>query len=184
MRKLLIMSAALAAGALSLPAVAAQQSQETSTGQQAAATEGTKVTGIVTEASKDKQQITVNGQQFRMEMGGGAAMWPQVGDQITLYYQERNGQKTVTSIGPAQSQSGSASQNAGNQQTAAAEGNKVTGIVTEASKDKQTITINGQQFRMEMGGGAAMWPQVGEDVTIYYQERNGKKTVTRIGQAE
>ena len=102
MRKLLIISAALAAGALSLPALAAQQSQQSSTGQQIAANEDNKVTGTVTEVSKDKQEITLDGQKFRMEMGGGAAMMPSVGDKITLFYEERNGQKTVTRIGQAQ----------------------------------------------------------------------------------
>jgi ribosomal 50S subunit-recycling heat shock protein len=171
MRKLLIMSAALMAGALSLPAMAAQQST---------ATEGTKLTGTVTEVSKDKQQITINGQQLRMEMGGGAAMMPNVGDTVTLYYQERNGEKTVTRIG--QAQEGASGQSG--QQTAANEDNKVTGTVTEASKDKQQITVDGQKFRMEMGGGAAMMPNVGDKVTLYYEERDGQKTVTRIGQAQ
>jgi hypothetical protein len=101
MRKLLIIAAALAAGTLSLTAGAAQQSAQTSANQQMAANEGTKVTGTVTEADKDKQQITVDGQTYRMEMGGGAALWPSVGDKITLYYQDRNGEKTVTRIGQA-----------------------------------------------------------------------------------
>ncbi len=180
MRKLLIMSAALAAGALSLPAMAAQQSEQTSTSQQSAANQGNEVTGTVTEVSKDKQQITVNGQKFRMEMGGGAAMMPNVGDRITLYYQERDGQKTVTRIGQAQKE---ASAQTG-QQSAANEDNKVTGTVTEVDKDKQQITVDGQKFRMEMGGGAAMMPQVGSKITLYYEENNGQKTVTRIGQAK
>ena len=37
---------------------------------------------------------------------------------------------------------------------------------------------------MPMGGGAAVMPQVGSKVTLYYEEKNGQKTVTRIGQAQ
>jgi Cu/Ag efflux protein CusF len=186
MRKLLIMSAALAAGALALPAVAAQQSQQSSANQQTTADPGTKVTGMVTEADKDTQQITINGQTFHMEHGGGAAMFPNIGDEVTLYYEERNGQKTVTRIG--QPQKGAAAQagqqNSGNQQTAADEGNKVTGTVTNVDQNKQEITIDDQTYQMLLGAGAGLEPQVGAKVTAYYEDRNGKKTITRIGQAE
>jgi hypothetical protein len=67
---------------------------------------------------------------------------------------------------------------------AAQEGNKVTGTVTEADRDKQQIKIGGQTFTMKMGGGAAVMPSVGDKVTLYYEDNNGQKTVTRIGQAQ
>jgi len=96
MRKLLMMSAALAAGMLSLSGATSRAAQPT---RQTAAKDSMKVTGMVTEANQDKQQIVVDGQTFRMAMAGGAAVWPQVGDSVILHYQERNGHKTVTSIG-------------------------------------------------------------------------------------
>jgi hypothetical protein len=107
MRKLLMMSAALAAGMLSLSGATSQAAQPT----QQMAAKSMKVTGMVTAANLNKQQITVDGQTFQMAMGGGETVWPQVGAGVTLYYQNRNGQKTVTRIGQAQSQ---------NQMTAAA----------------------------------------------------------------
>jgi Cu/Ag efflux protein CusF len=97
MRKLLIMSAALATGALSMTALAEQQTQQT------AANEGMKATGKVMEVDKDSGQITVNDQTYVMpKESGGAAMMPQVGAEVTLYYEEQNGQKMITRIGQAQ----------------------------------------------------------------------------------
>jgi opacity protein-like surface antigen len=98
MRKLLMMSAALAAGMLSLSGATSQAAQPTQQSQKMAA-KGMKVTGMVTAANLGKQQITVDGQTFKMAMGGGETVWPQVGADVTLYYQNRNGQKTVTRIG-------------------------------------------------------------------------------------
>jgi hypothetical protein len=73
----------------------------------------------------------------------------------------------------------------GGQQTAANEGMKVTGTVMEVNQDSGEITIGDQTFVMpKESGGASMMPQVGADVTVYYEEKDGKKTVTRIGQAE
>ena len=102
MRKLLILSAALAAGALSLPAVAAQQSEQTSTSQQTAANEGEKVTGTVTNVDQNKQEITIDGQKYKLLLGAGAGLEPQVGSKVTAYYEEKNGQKTITRIGQPQ----------------------------------------------------------------------------------
>jgi hypothetical protein len=102
MRKLLILSAALAAGALSLPAVAAQQPEQTSTSQQTAANEGQKVTGTVTNVDQNKQEITIDGQKYQLLLGAGAGLEPQVGAKVTAYYEERNGQKTITRIGQAE----------------------------------------------------------------------------------
>jgi hypothetical protein len=102
MRKLLILSAALAAGALSLPAVAAQQSGQTSTSQQTAANEGQKVTGTVTNVDQNKQEITIDGQKYTLMLGAGAGIQPEVGTKVTAYYEERDGKKTITRIGQPQ----------------------------------------------------------------------------------
>jgi hypothetical protein len=29
-----------------------------------------------------------------------------------------------------------------------------------------------------------MWPQVGSEVTVFYEEQDGKNVITRIGQAQ
>ena len=67
---------------------------------------------------------------------------------------------------------------------AAQEDMKATGMVTKVDKDKHQIKVGDQTFMMPMGGGAAVMPQVGSKVTLYYEEKNGQKTVTRIGQAQ
>jgi Protein of unknown function (DUF1344) len=62
---------------------------------------------------------------------------------------------------------------------------KVTGMVTEVDEDTNEITIDDQTFVMpEESGGASLMPQVGAEVTLYYEEEDGEKTITRIGQAE
>ena len=96
MRKFLLMTAALATGALAQIGTTAQAAQQT------AANEDMKATGMVTKVDQDKHQIKVGDQTFMMPMGGGAAVMPQVGSKVTLYYEEKNGQKTVTRIGQAQ----------------------------------------------------------------------------------
>jgi hypothetical protein len=43
----------------------------------------------------------------------------------------------------------------------------------------------GQTFVMpEEGGGASLFPQVGAEVTVFYEEQGGKNVITRIGQAQ
>jgi hypothetical protein len=62
---------------------------------------------------------------------------------------------------------------------------KVTGMVTEVDQDTNEITIDDQTFVMpKESGGASLMPQVGAEVTLYYEEKDGEKTITRIGQAE
>jgi hypothetical protein len=62
---------------------------------------------------------------------------------------------------------------------------KVTGMVTEVDQDTHEITIDDQTFVMpKESGGASLMPQVGAEVTLYYEEKDGEKTITRIGQAE
>jgi hypothetical protein len=46
------------------------------------------------------------------------------------------------------------------------------------------ITIDDQTYQLLLGAGAGLEPQVGAKVTAYYEERDGKKTITRIGQPE
>jgi hypothetical protein len=36
----------------------------------------------------------------------------------------------------------------------------------------------------EEGGGASLFPQVGAEVTVFYEEQGGKNVITRIGQAQ
>jgi hypothetical protein len=40
-----------------------------------------------------------------------------------------------------------------------------------------------QQVQQE-GGGASLFPQVGAEVTVFYEEQGGKNVITRIGQAQ
>ena len=72
----------------------------------------------------------------------------------------------------------------GQQQTAAAEGTKVTGTVMKVDQNKGEITIDDQTYQLLLGAGAGLEPQVGTKVTAYYKEKDGKKTITSSGQAE
>ncbi len=94
MRRLLFILVALAAGALPLNQAVAQQDQQQTSNSE------TEVTGIVTEADEETREITVNDQTFVMpEEGGGAALFPQAGDEITLFYRQEGNQKVITRIG-------------------------------------------------------------------------------------
>ena len=104
MRISMLMAAALAAGALTLNGAAAQQTQQDQQAQQTEeGADGMKVTGMVTDVDKDANEITIDGKTFIMsDTGGGAAMMPQVGAEITLFYREEGGQNLITRIGQAQ----------------------------------------------------------------------------------
>ncbi|MCE3249566.1 MAG: hypothetical protein K0R41_3391, partial [Geminicoccaceae bacterium] len=66
-----------------------------------------------------------------------------------------------------------------------ADGMKVTGMVTDVDKDANEITIDGKNYIMsDTGGGAAMMPQVGAEITLFYREEGGQNLITRIGQAQ
>ena len=67
---------------------------------------------------------------------------------------------------------------------AAAEEMKVTGKVTEANQDAKQITVAEKTLDMSDQAGTSMFPQVGAEVTVFYEERDGKNVVTRIGQAQ
>jgi hypothetical protein len=47
-----------------------------------------------------------------------------------------------------------------------------------------TSVIDGQSFDMQQSGPLALTPQVGQKVTVFYEERNGQKVITRIGQGK
>jgi hypothetical protein len=100
----MLMAAALAAGALALNGAAAQQTQQDQQAQQTEeGADGMKVTGMVTDVDKDANEITIDGKNYIMsDTGGGAAMMPQVGAEITLFYREEGGQNLITRIGQAQ----------------------------------------------------------------------------------
>jgi hypothetical protein len=91
MRKLMLAGVALALGALSPQGGIAQQQDS-----------GTKVTGTVTEADENMQKITVNDETFVMPEQGGTVVFPQVGDKVTLFYEEQGGEKVITRIGQPQ----------------------------------------------------------------------------------
>ena len=96
MRKLMLTAAALAAGAIGLNHAAAQQTQEQ-------ATEDMKATGMVTEADKTTNEITIGDKTFVMpDEAGGASLWPQVGAEVTVFYEEQDGKNVITRIGQAQ----------------------------------------------------------------------------------
>ena len=85
---------------------------------------------------------------------------------------------------PPAEQGGTDSQQ-GQQQGSREEGMQVTGMVTAADPQTQKITIEDQTFVMpKEGGGAALFPQVGSEVTLSYKEEGGQKVITRIGQKQ
>ncbi len=68
-------------------------------------------------------------------------------------------------------------------QATAASGTEVTGVVTSADEQTHEIVIDGQTYVMpEEGGGAALMPEEGHEVTLFYREEGGRKVITRIGQ--
>ena len=96
MRKLMLIATVLAAGAAGLNQSMAQQDQG-----QAAADE-MKVTGMVTEADQTTKEITIGDKTFVMQDQAGTAMFPQVGSEVTVFYEEQDGKNVVTRIGQAQ----------------------------------------------------------------------------------
>jgi hypothetical protein len=66
---------------------------------------------------------------------------------------------------------------------AASEANKVTGMVQKVDQRHGQVVIDGQTFIMKGSGPLALVPQVGHRVTLFFDERNGQKVITRIGQA-
>jgi len=67
----------------------------------------------------------------------------------------------------------------------AAAGTEVTGIVTQADKQAGWIIVDGQTYVLsQKGGGDVGMPAAGEKVTLAYQERDGQKVITKLGQAK
>jgi lipopolysaccharide export system protein LptA len=67
---------------------------------------------------------------------------------------------------------------------AASQANKVTGTVQQVDEQTGRIVIDGQTFVMQQSGPLALTPEVGHKVTLFYEERNGRKVITRIGQSQ
>jgi hypothetical protein len=62
---------------------------------------------------------------------------------------------------------------------------KATGMVTKADEQTKEITIDDKKFAMpDESAGASMFPQMGAEVTVFYEEQDGKNVITRIGQAQ
>jgi hypothetical protein len=95
MRRLMLMAVALAAGAVGLNQAAAQQTQQQGTGEM-------KVTGMVTEADQQTKEITIGDKTFVMSDQAGTAMFPQVGAEVTVFYEEQDDKNVITRIGQAQ----------------------------------------------------------------------------------
>jgi hypothetical protein len=93
MRKLMHMSAAFVAGTLSLQGASAQQQDPNA---------GMEATGTVTEADEDMKQITVGDETFFMPEQAGTVVFPQVGDKVTLFYEQKGDRKVITRIGQPQ----------------------------------------------------------------------------------
>jgi hypothetical protein len=96
MRKLMLIAAALAAGAVGLNGAAAQQAQNQGS------MDEMKVTGMVTEADQETKEITIDDKTYVMSDQAGTAMFPQVGAEVTVFYEEQNGKNVITRIGQAQ----------------------------------------------------------------------------------
>jgi hypothetical protein len=97
MRKIMLVAAALTAGAVGLNQTAAQQSQ------QQGAQEEMKVTGMVTEADEQTNEIKIGDKTFVTPYkAGGASMFPQVGAEATVLYEQQDGKNVITRIGQAQ----------------------------------------------------------------------------------
>ena len=67
----------------------------------------------------------------------------------------------------------------------AAAGTEVTGIVTQADKQARWFVVDGQTYTFpETGGGDVGMPAAGEKVTLSYRESDGKRVITKLGQAK
>ena len=66
---------------------------------------------------------------------------------------------------------------------AASEGTEVMGRVEKFDQRSGRVVIDGETFIMEPSGPLALTPQVGHKVTLFYEERGGRKVITRIGQS-
>jgi hypothetical protein len=60
----------------------------------------------------------------------------------------------------------------------------VTGMVQKVDQRHGRVVVDGQTFVMKDSGPLALEPQVNHKVTLFYEERNGQRVITRIGQAQ
>ena len=95
MRRIMLIAAALVAGAVGSSQTAAAQDVKPKV-----AAEEMKVTGRVTKADEQTGQITVGDKTLVME--GGEGEFPQVGGKVTAFYELRDGKNVITRIGQAQ----------------------------------------------------------------------------------
>jgi Ni/Co efflux regulator RcnB len=93
MRKIMLIAAALVAGAVGLSQTAAAQDVKPK-----AAAEEMTVTGVVTKADQHKREITIGDKSFVLSNEA----FPQVGAKVTAFYENRGGKNVVTRIGQAQ----------------------------------------------------------------------------------
>jgi hypothetical protein len=63
-----------------------------------------------------------------------------------------------------------------------APGREVTGTVERFDEDKGWLIVDGETFVLEKSGPLTLSPTVGERITLFYEERDGRKVVTQIGQ--
>jgi Cu/Ag efflux protein CusF len=105
MRKMMLIAAALATGAVGVSQTAAAQDvnpHKAATGEQQAATDEMEATGMVTKADEQTKEITIGDKKFVMSDQAGTYMFPQVGAEVTVFYEEQDGKNVITRIGQAQ----------------------------------------------------------------------------------
>jgi Cu/Ag efflux protein CusF len=106
MRKMMLIAAALATGAVGVSQTAAAQDvnpNKAATEEHQAATDEMKATGMVTKADEQTKEITIGDKKFVMpDESAGASMFPQVGAEVTVFYEEQDGKNVITRIGQAQ----------------------------------------------------------------------------------
>ncbi len=84
---------------------------------------------------------------------------------------------------PAAAQQQQEGQSAQQQSGAPADsGTEVTGIVTSVDDQTHELVIDGENYVMPEQSGTAMMPAPGDKVTLFYEEQDGQKVITRIGQ--
>jgi hypothetical protein len=66
---------------------------------------------------------------------------------------------------------------------AASQADMVTGMVQKVDQRHGRVVIDGQTFIMKGSGPLTVVPQVGHKVALFFDERNGEKVITRLGQA-
>ena len=92
MRKIMLIAGALSAGAIGITQIAVAQDvnpKKAATEQKQAAAEAMKATGTVTKADEQSKEITIGDKKFVMSDQAGTYMFPQVGAEVTVFYEEQ-----------------------------------------------------------------------------------------------